>query len=260
MDITTAIGLIACGILIVVSIFIGGSADQFVNIPAVLITVGGTFSALMIAFPMDSLKQSINILRKTFQKPDQKVNTIIDLIVDFATTARRDGILALEEKASESNHKLLKKGVQLAVDGTAPEVLREILDNEISHLEDRHRSGSDVFGTLGALSPAFGLIGTLIGLVQMLSSVDDPASIGPGMAVCLLTTLYGAIMANVVFIPLEKKLKNRSKEEILSLELVVEGVLSIQAGDNPRIVQEKLMSYISPTIRKFYEENPKGDE
>ena len=258
MDITTIAGLIICMFLIVSSIFIGGSAILFVNIPSALIVIGGTSAATAIAFPLEQILASMKVTMKAFFGGKQDAKKVIDLIVDFATTARRDGILALEEKAAEVDNEMLKKGVQLAVDGTAPETLREILGNEISYLSGRHKVGADLIATMGAFAPAFGLIGTLIGLVQMLSAMDDPAAIGPGMAVALLTTLYGAVMANCIFLPLEKKLKNRSAEEILALELVIEGVLAIQAGDNPRIVQEKLMVYVSPAIRAHYAEK-KGE-
>jgi chemotaxis protein MotA len=249
MDKTTLLGLIVGLFLITSAIFIGGQAPLFINIPSLLITVGGAIAATFIAFPYVQIAQTFQVTRKAFQAPRRNPVDVINMIVDFATTARRDGILALEEKAEELDYEFLKRGIQLAVDGTAPETLKEVMETEIVYLEERHKVGADIFGTLGAFAPAFGLIGTLIGLVSMLAQIDDPASIGPGMAVALLTTLYGAILANMICLPLEKKLQKRSSEEILALELVIEGVMSIQAGDNPRIVQDKLKAFVSPHLR-----------
>ncbi len=254
MDKATPFGLIIGALLIVGSILVGGDLMLFVNIPSVLVTVGGTIAATLIAFPIANLKDTLKITVKAFIEPKQDPSEVIKLVVDFATTARRDGILALEEKAAEIDNTFLKKGIALAVDGSTPETLKDVLETEITYLEGRHKMGADIFATSGGFAPAFGLIGTLIGLVQMLAKMDDPSKIGAGMAVALLTTLYGAIMANLVLLPLEKKLKVKSQSEMLSLELVIEGVMSIQAGDNPRVVQDKLKAFIAPGMRSQFED------
>ena len=157
--------------------------------------------------------------------------------------ARREGILALESHASEAEDEFLGKSIQLAIDGTAPELIRDILTTEVAFMEDRHNRGQSILIAMGTSAPAFGMIGTLIGLVQMLAGMEDPSSIGLGMAVALLTTLYGAVLANVFFLPTAGKLKVRTAGELLVKEITIEGILSIQSGDNPRILLEKLISF-----------------
>ncbi|MEA2062225.1 MAG: motility protein A, partial [Gemmatimonadota bacterium] len=174
----------------------------------------------------------------------------IATLVSFAERARREGILALERHMEEIEDEFLSKGIQLAVDGTEPELMRSILTTELDYMERRHTNGAGILTTAGALAPAFGMCGTLIGLVLMLLTMSDPSTIGPKMAVALITTFYGAILANLFFIPLSNKLKRRSEEEVLVKELMIEGILSIQSGDNPRIVEQKLTSFISPKLRR----------
>ena len=164
--------------------------------------------------------------------------------------ARREGILALESHASEAEDEFLEKSVQLAIDGTAPELIKDILTTELAFMEDRHAMGQSILVAMGTYAPAFGMIGTLIGLVQMLATLDDPSKIGEGMAVALLTTLYGALLANMVFLPGAGKLKVRTSNELLAKELVIEGILSIQSGDNPRVVEQKLKAFVSPAVRR----------
>jgi len=174
---------------------------------------------------------------------------LIKTLVQFTQKARREGLLALEDEAASVEDAFLSKGVQLVVDGTDPELVRSILETELSFLENRHRTGAAMFETMASLAPSFGMVGTLIGLIQMMGTLDDPEKIGPGMAVALVTTFYGTILANLVFTPLAGKLKVRSAEEILLREVMIEGILSIQAGDNPRIVEEKLNAFLAPKVR-----------
>lgn len=249
MDFTTGGGLIGAFGLIVAAILIGGQAKRFWDLPSVLIVIGGTFAVTAVCFDKSTIVDAIRITMKAFKSATLSPKEVIALVVDFATTARREGILALEEKAGGVDNAFIKRGIQLAVDGTAPETLREIMETEVAYMEERHKNGADFFSTMGAFAPAFGLIGTLVGLVAMLAQLDDPAAIGPGMAIALLTTFYGAVYANAICLPLEKKLKTKSKEEILSLSLIIEGVMAIQAGDNPRIVEEKLLAYLPPGMR-----------
>ena len=166
------------------------------------------------------------------------------------TVARREGILALESQAGSVENEFLRKSVQLAIDGTPPELIKDILTTEIAFMEDRHALGQGILNAMATFAPAFGMIGTLMGLVQMLATLEDPSTIGAGMAVALLTTLYGALMANVLFLPAAGKLKVRTTNELLTKEVIIEGILSIQSGDNPRVVEQKLKAFVSPLLRE----------
>jgi len=250
MDLTTVIGLIAGFSVILLGITQTGSLLSFFSLSSIMIVVGGTGSAVIINYPISELVGVIPVVKKTLFSKAQQVTETIATLVSFAERARREGILALERHMEEIEDEFLAKGIQLAVDGTEPELMRNILTTELDYLEKRHASGAGIFATAGALAPAFGMIGTLIGLVLMLQTMDDPSTIGPQMAIALITTFYGALAANLVFIPLTGKLKRRSEEEVLVKEMMIEGILSIQSGDNPRIVEQKLTSFISPKMRR----------
>lgn len=250
MDLTTVIGIIAGVAVIILGIMQSGSVITFFDAASVFIVLGGTTSAIIIAYPINELVGVIGVVKKTIFSKTQPTTETIATLVSFAERARREGILALERHMEEIEDEFLSKGIQLAVDGTEPELMRSILATELDYLEKRHTSGAGILGTAGALAPAFGMVGTLIGLVLMLQTMSDPSTIGPKMAVALITTFYGAVMANLVFIPLNNKLKRRSEEEVLIKELMIEGILSIQSGDNPRIVEQKLTSFISPKLRR----------
>ena len=250
MDFTTLIG-IASGVgLVLVAIFMGGGISIFINIPSMMITFGGTLGATLINFPFSKVMGVLHVVKNAFFYREISPDEVIKQLVDFATIARREGVLALEQRISSLNDPFLQKGLQLAVDGTPPETIREILRTDIDYLASRHKVGQEIFNAMGTYAPAFGMIGTLIGLIQMLRTLDDPSKIGQGMATALLTTFYGALFANLICLPIAGKLKVRSEEEILSRELIVEGILSIQSGDNPRIVEEKLKAFIAPRLRE----------
>ena len=249
MDIATVVGLIAGFGLVFTAIFLGGSPGVFVDIKSVLIVGGGTIAATLINYPLGDVLSVLSTLRNAFFHKAVTAETLIKKLVSFATIARREGILALESHASDAGDEFLQKSVQLAIDGTAPELIKDILTTELAFMEDRHALGQSVLTAMGTYAPAFGMIGTLIGLVQMLTTLDDPSKIGGGMAVALLTTLYGALLANVVFLPAAGKLKVRTSNELLTKEVIIEGILSIQSGDNPRIVEQKLKAFISPALR-----------
>jgi chemotaxis protein MotA len=191
----------------------------------------------------------VGTVKNAFFHSETEPGKLIDKIVDFANVARREGILALESHANEAGDEFLEKSVQLAIDGTAPELIKDILTTELAFMEDRHAMGQSILLAAGAFSPAFGMIGTLIGLVQMLATLDDPSTIGGSMAVALLTTLYGAVLANVLFLPCAGKLKVRTGGELLAKEIIIEGILSIQSGENPRLVEQKLKAFIAPSLR-----------
>lgn len=250
MDIATIIGIIAGFGLIFMAIVLGGSPLIFVNVPSMIIVIGGTMAGMLISFPLSDIIGVIGPVRNAFFHTEVDPGELIKKITEFATIARREGILALESHAGETDNEFLSKSIQLAIDGTAPELIKDILTTEVAFMEDRHSLGQSILATGGALSPAFGMIGTLIGLVQMLATMDDPSTIGAGMAVALLTTLYGAILANIAFIPVAGKLKVRTASELLVKEIVIEGILSIQSGDNPRVVEQKLKAFIAPSLRE----------
>ena len=255
MDIATVIGIVAGFVLITGSIFAGGGIGGFINIPSMMITIGGTIAATLITYPLAQVFSMVNVVKNAVLFKAHSPVEIINMLVSFSQKARREGILSLEQEASEVDDTFLQNGIELAVDGTEPELIREILETDLDKIEGRHKYGQGLFTTMGAYAPAFGMIGTLIGLVQMLRAMDDPSAIGPGMAVALLTTFYGCIMANLIFIPIAGKLKGRSSEELLMKELMIEGILSIQSGDNPRIVEQRLKSFLAPASRSFEVKN-----
>jgi len=250
MDITTVIGLIATMAVMLMTVISGGSLASFIDIPSVYCTVGGTLAVTVTSYPINELMLFVGVMRKTIFTKTPPVTETIATLVSFAERARREGILALERHMEEIEDEFLAKGIQLAVDGTEPELMRSILTTELDYMAKRHSLGQAICGTLATYAPAFGMIGTLIGLVLMLQTMSDPATIGPSMAVALITTFYGAVMSNCWFLPLKDKLKRRSEEETLIKEMMIEGILSIQSGDNPRIVEQKLTSFISPKMRR----------
>ncbi len=254
LDLATLIGFFLGTAAILGSIMTAGGLGGFINIPSILIVVGGTFAAVMIQFPLQDVLGITGIIRQTIQHNASNPQETIEMMVKFAEEARKDGLLALEVHIKELDDPFLKTGLQLAIDGTEPELLRDILDVEISNLEERHKRGQNMFEAFGAFAPAFGMIGTLIGLVFMLQTMSDPSSIGPSMAVALITTFYGAVIANFIFLPLGGKLKERTKDEVQMREMVVAGILSIQSGDNPRLVEQKLMAFLPPKDRKAEDE------
>lgn len=260
MDFATIIGIIAGFTLILFGIMQGGELSGFVNTPGLLIVVGGTFSSILVSYPLRDLIHHMKTVKIAFQdKYNDPADTISNL-VRFAEKARREGLLALEAEAEQLDEAFLQKGIQLVVDGTDPELVRSILDIELTFLEERHKAGQGVFEMLGTMAPAFGMLGTLIGLVNMLANLDSPEQLGLGMAIALLTTFYGSLMSNLLFLPIAKKLKVKSSEEILTKEVMIEGILSIQAGENPRIVEEKMKAFLAPKTRIEVEKIRRGGE
>jgi len=250
MDLATIIGIFLAFGLVASAIVVGGSPLVFINLPAMLIVIGGTIGATLVNYPLGHVIGVIGVVKNTFFTKSKDPATIIEQFLDYANRARREGILSLEPLLKEVDDDFLRKGLQLTVDGLEPQTIQEILETEISYLEERHETGAEILGIMGAFAPAMGMIGTVIGLVQMLQTMNDPSTIGPAMAVALLTTFYGAILANLVFNPMSGKLKTRSKQEVLGREMILEGILSISKGENPRIIAEKLNSYLPPKSRQ----------
>jgi chemotaxis protein MotA len=260
MDVGSLTGVILGIGLILGSIMLQGALGPFISVSSILIVLGGTIAATLINFNLSQVIGSAKIVKIAFmQNKHEEPKEVIDNIVRFAEKARREGLLALEAEAETLDDDFMKKGVELIVDGTDAELVREILETELSFLEERHRTGASIFDGMGASAPAFGMIGTLIGLILMLGNLSDPSAIGPGMATALITTLYGSFLANLFFIPIAGKLKLRSADEILNKQLVIEGILSIQAGENPRIVAEKMKAFLSPSSRKSFEKNEEDE-
>jgi chemotaxis protein MotA len=255
MDVATLIGVMGGFGLIGWAIMSKASILIFVDVGSIIIVIGGSIAAALTSFPLRNAMKIVSVIKKTIlAKPGDPVKLITDL-VGYAEIARRDGILSLENVTSELSDEFLKTGIQMAVDGTDPELIEQIMESEMESVEARHDKGKALMDNLKTYAPAFGMIGTLVGLVLMLQNMNDPAALGPGMAVALLTTLYGAVVANVVFGPLGEKLATRSAEEMFMKMIVVKGVMSIQSGDNPRIVEQKLKTFLPVSMR-----NQIGDE
>jgi chemotaxis protein MotA len=250
MDLMTIIGLVAALGLMLMAMGTGGSIFIFVNVPSLIIVVGGTIGTTLVHYPLREVKKTISVLKKGFKNYPANPTGRIDQLVEFAGRARKEGILSLQSVMGEVKDPFFIKGIQMAVDGFEPESLKEMLEREIEYLEERHGKGSEMLTAMGAYAPAMGMVGTLIGLVQMLQTLEDPSTIGPAMAVALLTTFYGAVMANVIFIPMAGKLKIHSQSEVLDKSLVVEGLRLILEGENPRIIESKLHAYVPPKSRK----------
>ncbi|MBW2145410.1 MAG: MotA/TolQ/ExbB proton channel family protein [Deltaproteobacteria bacterium] len=250
MDIATILGIISAFSLIIISISTGSGLGIFINIPSMMIVGGGTLGATLINYPLKDVLSVGAVLKNAFFFKSHSPQYWISTMVQYAGKARKEGILSLESEVNNLSDAFAKKGTQLAIDGLEPSSIRNILETEIQYIETRHKLGCEIFNSMGAYSPAMGLIGTLIGLVQMLQSMDDPSTIGPAMAVALITTFYGAVMANAVFLPLAGKLKTRSQEELLAKELILEGIISICTGENPRVLEQKLYAFLSPRLRQ----------
>lgn len=247
MDIATPLGIVMIVLLMLWGM--GFNVGPFVDSQSAAIVLGGTFGAIFVSYPLPVLKNLPKVVIKTFKNEIPDNIEIIKKLVKFSEKARKEGLLSLEQDLAEIDDEFLKKGMQLVVDGTDPELVKNILDSEISFIEQRHDQSKSVMKTGAALGPAYGMIGTLIGLIKMLGNLNDPSSVGPSMAVALITTLYGSMIANIFFDPMSNKLEYYSGQEILSKEITIEGILSIQGGDNPKVLEEKLKSFLPPNER-----------
>lgn len=249
MDFATIIGLVVAFGLIIGSILVGGSLMAFVDVPSLLIVLGGTGGVALISFPLAQVLESFKVAVNVFKYPLPNIKDQNQKFLEYAEATRRDGILALEGAISSIEDPFMRRGLQLLVDGVDAEKIEAMLWDELDGVASRHRRGAQTFEALGAAAPALGLVGTLIGLVQMLQAMDDPSSIGPAMAVALLTTFYGALFANVVFNPIAGKLRVRHDEEQLGRQLVIKGLLGIARGENPRILGQQLEADLAPSMR-----------
>ncbi len=260
MDIASILGLGLGTAFILMSMILGGSGlGVYVNIPSVLMVIGGSFAAIMVSNPLSRVLGITKYTSHIFKVPNYELEKTISTLVNFSERARREGLLALEDDIEEVEDEFLKNGIQMVVDGTDPEIIKTILYNDLSQLEERHAIGIKLMSDWASLAPAFGMIGTLTGLIAMLSNLDDPNAIGSGMSLALITTMYGSILANMVLLPFKNKLQDRDQEERLTREIMIEGILSIQAGDNPNILKYKLVSFLDPVKRQSMMEELSGE-
>lgn len=250
MDIGTIVGLLLTWVLVLWSLVVGAGIGSYVDFPSFLIVVGGTTGIIMAGWPINRLAVGMKSATKAFIYIPQSAEALIAQLVDFSVKARRDGILSLESEEDNMRDEFLRKGIRLAVDGTEPEVIRSVLETDLDNMMMRHEDNASVVGMMIDIAPAMGMIGTLIGLVAMLLNLSDPAAIGPAMSVALITTFYGSLIANMIGTPIVSKIKARSKDEEHLRQIMLAGIMAIQSGDNPRIVEQKLNAYLPPSQRK----------
>ncbi len=260
MDLASILGLgLGFGLILMAMVLGGSGLAIYIDIPSVFIVIGGSFAAMLLSSPLQRMLGLAKYMRHVFNIPNYELEKTISTLVNFSERARREGLLALEDDIEEVEDEFLKNGIQMVVDGTDPEIIKTILYNDLTQLEERHAIGIKLMGDWSSLAPAFGMIGTLAGLIAMLSNLDDPDAIGSGMATALITTMYGSIMANMALIPFKNKLQDRDQEERLTREIMIEGILSIQAGDNPNILKYKLVSFLDPQKRQSMMEELTGE-
>ena len=251
MDLGTIIGALLGAGLVSFAIVSGAKQNwiAFVDPNSAMIVVGGAIASVMMCSPLGNFLKTITYMKKAIFHKDDSIKELIADLVSYAEIARRDGILSLENATRDAKDPFIRQGIQMAVDGTDPELIEQIMEGELDSISQRHEAGKYVFDSFGRYAPAFGMIGTLVGLVIMLLDMSDPSAIGAGMAVALLTTLYGSMFANMFALPIADKLGMRSSQELTRKSIVLKGVMSIQSGDNPRIVEQKLKTFLPPNLR-----------
>ncbi len=251
MDLGTIVGLAVAFGMVVFGILLGGVGfNYYIDVPSILIVLGGSIGSMLISAPLARTLGIGKYVGKITSVPNYQEAKVITDLVSFSERARREGLLALEDNLDEVEDEFMRKGIQLVVDGTDPEIIKNILFTELNQINARHADGIAYFSNWGSLAPAFGMIGTLIGLIAMLANLEDQSGIAQGMATALITTMYGSMVANIVLIPFKNKLEDRDKYETRQKEIVIEGILSIQSGDNPRVLLEKLLSFLPPAERE----------
>ncbi|TVR64718.1 MAG: motility protein A [Gemmatimonadales bacterium] len=244
MDKASILGVVLGCVMVLAAVILGGSITMFVNIQGILIVLGGTVGAISIAFPTNELRQITSVSRRVFHEPGDEIRSIVGFLEEGLLALKKDGPLGLEKMASNAPTEPLRKGLMLIADGARASTIRQILQTEQIQMEKHHRAGQKIFAEAGKFAPAFGMVGTLIGLVQMLANLDDPSAIGPAMAVALLTTFYGAVMANVLFLPMVTKLDRRIHIEAVQIQLTVVGLESIHVGDSRALLHEKVNGFL----------------
>ena len=251
MEKGSILGLALCAILMFGGMFLSaGSLMPYWDFVSILITLGGSIGATLLANPWSNTIKMGSLFQLALKEPANEVGSLIDTLLTFGEKARKEGVLSLEDDVAEIPDQFLQKAIRLVVDGTDPEVVKRIMYNELDKLDARHQGYAQLFVDWGAFGPAFGMIGTLVGLIALLGNLSDTAALGSGMAVALITTMYGSILANWICIPIAAKLTVYNAGEVLMKEIILEGVLSIQAGDNPAILRERLNSFLGATGRR----------
>jgi chemotaxis protein MotA len=249
MDLGILFGFLGTWVLIIWALVTGGDLGLYLNIQGVILVIGASVTVVFFAFPAKSVKKFGGIIKKAFFNQSQSMDQLIQDLVSYAEIARRDGILSLENSTKDINDPFIVRGIQMAVDGTDPELIEQIMNNDLENVVERHEQSKAMLDAVGKYAPAFGMIGTLVGLVGMLANLDDPSQIGGGLATALLTTFYGALLANALALPMADRLSQRSAEEVLYKTIIIKGVMAIQSGDNPRIVEQKLRTFLPPSAR-----------
>ena len=255
MDISTIIGIVSGVGCIIYAIMLGSGLSTFIDIPSMLIVVGGSFAATLINFPLPDVLKMVGAAMKILISPSFDPTVPVPSMVEYAEKTRREGLLSLENGVDEVEDPFLRSGLRLIIDGTEPDEVRDIMETEMEYLGERHKRAQQLFMAMAKYLPGFGMIGTLIGLIAMLNTLDDPSSIGPKMAVALITTFYGALLSNLVFMPIAGKLKIRTEDESLMRRIILEGIIMIQAQTNPRFIGQKLLAYLPPKMRENAQED-----
>lgn len=262
MDIASLVGIVLGFVMLIFGIISSagvGGFGEYLDPASAIITFGGAFSCTLASVSLQNYIDGLKSFTLIFKSSALNTSDMIHKIIDLSNVARKEGLLSLEEAASDLDEPFLKKGILLIVDGTDPDLVRAIMEAEMNSVEGRHKDVIGFWETLGSMGPAWGMIGTLVGLVDMLYHMDDPSTLGPAMAVALITTLYGSLLANWICIPVSNKLKADNAAELLQKEVMIEGLLSIQAGENPRVIEEKLKSFLAPKDREVGEEDAGGE-
>jgi len=255
MDLAALIGIVLGIVVVIYSVVSGGFPEVYIDLASIVCTVGGGIASTLVSYRLKEIGQIMKVTAQAFSRKEIDLQDTIRLLVSLSQKARREGLLALESEQENIEDDFIRRSLQLIVDGVEPEMIKESLDLELDNMAMRHEKGQELFRTMGVLFPAWGMIGTLIGLINLLKAMDDPSKIGSAMALALITTLYGCILAHFVCNPIATKLAIKSKEEIQQKEMIIEGILSIQAGENPRIMEHKLKTFLSAEQREEYEKS-----
>lgn len=257
IDLMTIIGLIGGTIILFVSILLSGGIDGakiFISVSSFLTTVGGMIASLLVNFDKKSIVKSFSTIKNVFLVKEEDMQEMVEQFMDLSTTARKNGLLALDNRIEEIEDPFIRKGIMLTVDGLEADVIKEILNAEVIAIEEEQKIGKKILDKAGEMAPAWGMIGTLVGLVLMLRNLDDPKSIGPAMALAIITTLYGSVLANLVFIPMAGKVADQIEKEVYTREIMIEGILGVQSGQNPKLLRDKLEVFVDKTGKKKKEE------
>ncbi|WP_078593722.1 MotA/TolQ/ExbB proton channel family protein [Evansella clarkii] len=264
LDVLTPVGIIVGIIMMLAAVYFNdagtGRLDDFIKMAPVLIVTGGLVSAILINFSMEDLRSVPKTVKEAFQNNQQDTKETIDSFLEMAELARREGLLSIESEVDEMRDPFLQKGMRLAIDGEDPEIIKDILTADIAAMKSRHTESREILEKAGEYAPAWGMIGTLVGLVLMLQNLDDPSSLGPSMAIALLTTLYGSLLANLIFLPMANKLKSNTKKEVYFKQITVEGLIGVQSGQSPKKLRDKLYAFLPKAISEADNEESKGKE